>query len=60
LVDPIEGMEHDDFYTMMSKYKFALAMENAVCDDYITEKIWRPLMLGVVPVIYGSPKIKVQ
>ena len=52
-------MEHKDFYEVMAKYKFTLATENALCDDYITEKIWRPLMLGSVPVILGSPKIKV-
>lgn len=33
-------------------------MENAVCDDYITEKFWRPFVSGSVPVVYGSPKIK--
>ncbi|XP_052816699.1 alpha-(1,3)-fucosyltransferase 10-like [Mya arenaria] len=58
LVDPIAGMEHTEFYHLMARYKFTLAMENAICDDYVTEKVWRPLMLGSVPVIRGSPKIK--
>ena len=51
------SMEADGFYRIISQYKFILAFENAVCDDYITEKFWRPLKLGVVPVYYGSPSI---
>ncbi|XP_045211550.2 alpha-(1,3)-fucosyltransferase 10-like [Mercenaria mercenaria] len=58
LVNPLPGMEHEDFFRLQAKYKFSFAMENAVCDDYITEKLWRPLMLGSVPIIHGSPKIK--
>ncbi|XP_074084408.1 GDP-fucose protein O-fucosyltransferase 3-like [Macrotis lagotis] len=51
------SMEDDGFYRILAQYKFILAFENAVCDDYITEKFWRPLKLGVVPVYYGSPSI---
>ncbi|CAG5135651.1 unnamed protein product [Candidula unifasciata] len=58
LMSPLEGMAHKDFYELLSHYKFVLAMENAVCDDYITEKLWRPLMVGAVPVVFGSPKVK--
>ena len=39
---------------LLRQYKFYLAIENAECDDYITEKSWRkPLMEGVVPIVYG-------
>ncbi|XP_027709511.1 alpha-(1,3)-fucosyltransferase 10 isoform X2 [Vombatus ursinus] len=51
------SMDDDGFYRVLAQYKFILAFENAVCDDYITEKFWRPLKLGVVPVYYGSPSI---
>lgn len=51
------SMDADGFYRIVAQYKFILAFENAVCDDYITEKFWRPLKLGVVPVYYGSPSI---
>lgn len=51
------AMDADGFYRIIAQYKFILAFENAVCDDYITEKFWRPLKLGVVPVYYGSPSI---
>lgn len=53
-------MHHDDFHKLAAKYKFALAMENAICDDYVTEKLWRPLRLGSVPIVFGSPKVKVE
>lgn len=52
------GMHHDDFHKLAAKYKFTLAMENAICDDYVTEKLWRPLRLGSVPIVFGSPKVK--
>lgn len=54
------GMHHDDFHKLAAKYKFTLAMENAICDDYMTEKLWRPLRLGSVPIVFGSPKVKVE
>ena len=56
----MSGMHHDDFHKLAAKYKFTLAMENAVCDDYITEKLWRPLRLGSLPIVFGSPKVKVM
>lgn len=40
------SMDTDGFYRILAQYKFILAFENAVCDDYITEKFWRPLKLG--------------
>ncbi|XP_028830768.1 GDP-fucose protein O-fucosyltransferase 3 isoform X2 [Denticeps clupeoides] len=49
------AMDEQDFLRILAQYKFILAFENAVCDDYITEKLWRPLKLGVVPVYYGAP-----
>lgn len=36
------------------KYLFYLSFENALCDAYVTEKLWRPLMHGLVPVVLGG------
>ena len=46
-----------DFYAEISKYKFMLTLENAVCPDYITEKLWRALQLGVIPIYLGRSSL---
>jgi len=38
----------------LKTYKFYLSFENGVCVDYITEKYWRYLNLGIVPVVLGG------
>ncbi|CAF3847874.1 unnamed protein product [Rotaria magnacalcarata] len=58
LRNPVETMEHDEILKLVSKYKFALAFENAICTDYITEKFWRPLKVGTVPIVYGSDEFQ--
>ncbi|XP_075389723.1 GDP-fucose protein O-fucosyltransferase 4 [Tenrec ecaudatus] len=47
-----------ELLTFLSRYKFHLAFENAICDDYMTEKLWRPMHLGAVPVYRGSPSVR--
>lgn len=39
-------------------YKFTLALENAVANDYVTEKFYDPLLAGSVPVYLGAPNIE--
>ncbi|CAH0561014.1 unnamed protein product [Brassicogethes aeneus] len=46
------------FLEFISQYKFIIAFENSICEDYITEKLWRPLMVGSVPIYLGSPSVK--
>lgn len=50
--------EDPELLTFLSRYKFHLALENAICDDYMTEKLWRPMHLGAVPVYRGSPSVR--
>lgn len=44
----------------IAQYKFIIAIENSICDDYITEKLWRPLIAGSIPIYLGSPSVKVS
>ena len=43
---------------ILQKYKFFLAFENSLCDEYISEKPYRNgFMLGVVPVIMSAANL---
>jgi galactoside 3-L-fucosyltransferase 11 len=46
------------FLDFISYYKFHIAFENAICKDYMTEKLMRALHLGSVPIYMGSPDIR--
>lgn len=53
------GKNHEDTYCyrwLASSHLFYLSFENALCDDYVTEKLWRPLEHGMVPVVYGGTR----
>ncbi|XP_071849649.1 4-galactosyl-N-acetylglucosaminide 3-alpha-L-fucosyltransferase FUT6-like [Apostichopus japonicus] len=39
----------------LGKYKFYLSLENSCCNEYLTEKFWRALEMGMVPVVLGAP-----
>ena len=40
-----QKMKDVEFLHILAKYKFVLAIENAVCDDYITEKLWKVIQV---------------
>ncbi|KAJ1143262.1 hypothetical protein NDU88_009573 [Pleurodeles waltl] len=50
--------EDPEFMLFVSKYKFHLAMENALCQDYMTEKLWRTMHLGAIPIYRGSASVQ--
>ena len=35
-------------------YKFYLSFENSICDDYVTEKLFKVLRYDVIPIYYGG------
>ena len=53
-----EQFESEQFYQLLAQYKFIISAENAVCDDYVTEKLWRPLVLGSVPIYLGAANVR--
>jgi hypothetical protein len=42
----------------MRSYKFTVAFENSECADYVTEKLYDPLIAGAVPVYLGAPNVE--
>jgi len=45
------------FYAVLPgvcRYKFCVAMENSIRQDYMTEKLWDALAAGCIPIYLGS------
>lgn len=42
---------------LLSTYKFALAFENAVVGDYVSEKVYDALLAGSLPLYRGAAKV---
>jgi hypothetical protein len=42
---------------VIAAYKFTLAFENAIGEDYVTEKFFDPLVAGSVPIYLGAPNV---
>ena len=40
---------------LLQRYWMTIAFENAIEDDYITEKLFQPLIAGSIPVYFGTP-----
>ena len=38
----------------MRRYKFCVAMENSIRQDYMTEKLWDGLIAGCIPIYLGN------
>ncbi|XP_026324830.1 alpha-(1,3)-fucosyltransferase 10-like isoform X2 [Hyposmocoma kahamanoa] len=56
--DYLNSLDDTKFLNFVARYKFVIAIENGVCEDYITEKLWRAIHVGVVPIYFGSPSIR--
>ncbi|XP_066914277.1 alpha-(1,3)-fucosyltransferase 11-like [Clytia hemisphaerica] len=51
-------LSSEKYYHFLAKYKFQIAFENCRCKDYMTEKVFRPLCIGSVPVYLGSKEAR--
>ncbi|EDO42842.1 predicted protein, partial [Nematostella vectensis] len=49
-------MDAPECTELKKRYKFQLGFENSNCLDYITEKYWAALKLGIVPIVIGGSK----
>lgn len=43
---------------IIQNYKFTIAFENSIADDYVTEKFYEPLLAGSVPIYMGASNIE--
>jgi Glycosyltransferase family 10 (fucosyltransferase) C-term len=50
-------LSQQDKYNLYREYKFVLALENTLEEDYVSEKLWEPLYYGAVPVYLGATNI---
>lgn len=49
------SQNYDACYDMIEKsYKFYLAFENSICQDYVTEKFFEMMGRNIVPVVLGG------
>jgi len=57
---PCPGHNESDacYQALFAKYKFYASFVNARCADYITEKFFRPLTEGMVPLVLGGNSTK--
>ena len=47
--------DRDGCWKMLEqKYKFYLALENSICPDYVTEKMFEALKHDIVPIVLGG------
>jgi hypothetical protein len=42
---------------VISRYRFCIAFENTREPDYVTEKLFQPLLVGTVPIYMGAPNV---
>lgn len=42
----------------IARYKFTLAFENSIAQDYVTEKFFDPLIKGSLPIYLGAPNVE--
>lgn len=56
--DYLNSLWDENLLKFIARYKFIITIENGVCYDYMSEKLWRAIHLGVVPIYFGAVSIR--
>ena len=67
-VDSVSGCLHNkdwpqdipksDKIGLLERYKVYIAAENSIDNDYVSEKVYRGLVAGAVPIYLGAPNVE--
>lgn len=57
ILDSIKNYNTQEYFDIISEYKFIICCENKSRDNYITEKIYNAYRSGTVPIYWGAPNI---
>lgn len=57
ILDNIKSYSSQEYYDIISEYKFIICCENKSRDFYITEKIYNAFRSGTVPIYWGAPNV---
>lgn len=56
---PLSAQSNNEYFlNFIAFYKFVIVIENSICEDYISDKFWQALRVGVVPIYFGSLSAK--
>eukprot|EP00775_Hariotina_reticulata_P001602 gene1602-1942_t len=53
----LQALKEAGKHNFSKPYKFCVAMENSIEQDYVTEKVYQALPAGCVPIYLGAPNI---
>ena len=57
IIIPERVKHQDEYFNLLSKYKYMITFENTSKEYYHTEKIWNAVRSGTVPIYWGDPLI---
>lgn len=49
---------HREFMSALGEYRFNIAFENQTFPGYVTEKVMQPLIMGSIPIYWGTPEVE--